>query len=252
MQLTREEVQRIARESERILKERFGVKAVYMFGSARGDTPWHEGSDLDLAVEALEPKRYFKALVALDEVVPVGLEVDLITLEDAPPELAAYAKGERKMPEEPLEALKQQIGDELRQMERVLANAQGVVSRMPEATDQDLVVAAGKYLDSLYNGMERIFERICVWLEGQVPSGADWHRQLWRHMQAKVEDIRPSLLDEILAEQIEEYLRFRHRFRHSYGPELIWEKMEPLIEEAPSVLEKLKEAISQFLAALAK
>jgi len=154
------------------------------------------------------------------------------------------------MPKEPLKALKQQIEDELRQMERAIASAQSVVSRMPEATDQDLVVAAGKYLDNLYNGMERIFERICVWLEDQAPSGADWHRRLWRHMQAEVADIRPALLDEMLAERIEEYLRFRHRFRHSYGSELIWDKMAPLIEEAPSVLEELKEAINRFLAAL--
>ena len=154
------------------------------------------------------------------------------------------------MPNEPLEALKQQIGDELREMGLAIQLAQEVAQEMPDPANVHLVVAAGKYLDSLYTGMERVFERICVWLEGQVPSGADWHRQLWRHMQAEVEDIRPALLDEILAERIEEYLRFRHRFRHSYGPELIWEKMVPLIEEAPSVLEELKKAINQFLAAL--
>jgi len=153
------------------LKERFGVKAVYLFGSGRGDTPWHEGSDLDLAVEALAPKRYFEALAALEEIVPAGLKVDLVTLEEAPPELAAYAKGERKMPQEPLEALKQQIEDELREMESAVQRMQEVKQEMPDPPNDHLVVAAGKYLDDFYRGAERIFERLCVWLEGRTPGG---------------------------------------------------------------------------------
>jgi predicted nucleotidyltransferase len=50
---------------KKYLEERFGVKAVYIFGSVRGDTPFHEGSDIDIAVEGLPPERYFEALRAL-------------------------------------------------------------------------------------------------------------------------------------------------------------------------------------------
>ena len=41
-------------------------------------------------------------------------------------------------------------------------------------------------------------------------------------------------------------MKFRHRFRHTYGDELRWDKMKPLLEEAPRLLERLKGAIEQF------
>lgn len=51
--VTREQALDIAEHAAEILKSRFGATRIIVFGSARGDAPWHEGSDLDLAVEGL-------------------------------------------------------------------------------------------------------------------------------------------------------------------------------------------------------
>lgn len=52
----RKAIEEAVRECIRVAKEWFGVRAAYLFGSLRGDSPWHEGSDVDLAVEGLAPR----------------------------------------------------------------------------------------------------------------------------------------------------------------------------------------------------
>jgi predicted nucleotidyltransferase len=65
-----------------LLKERFKVDNVYLFGSVTGDSIWHERSDLDIAVEGLKPIDYMRALNAVYELLPDGLELDLVSLEE--------------------------------------------------------------------------------------------------------------------------------------------------------------------------
>ena len=43
----------IAEHCVEVLQKRFGAKQVIPFGSLVGDSPWHEASDLDLAIEGL-------------------------------------------------------------------------------------------------------------------------------------------------------------------------------------------------------
>ena len=73
-----------ARECARVLVERFGVRRVVLFGSV---STGHAGlrSDLDLAVEGLEPGRYFEALGQLG--LTTRVDVDLVRLEEAPDSL---------------------------------------------------------------------------------------------------------------------------------------------------------------------
>ena len=100
-----QQAQEAAEVCASVLKERFGVQEVYILGSLAGHSPWHSRSDVDLAVEGLTQERYVSALLTLWQLLPEGLELDLITLEDAPPELKARIKGEVKVPEDPKEAL---------------------------------------------------------------------------------------------------------------------------------------------------
>ena len=51
--VTREEALRAAEACSRLLREQFGAREVYVCGSAAGEAPWHDRSDLDLVVEGL-------------------------------------------------------------------------------------------------------------------------------------------------------------------------------------------------------
>jgi predicted nucleotidyltransferase len=92
----RQQAQQAAEVCIRVLKEQFGVRQVYRFGSLAGQSPWHSRSDIDLAVEGLAPDKYIPVLSTLWELLPEGLELDLIALETAPPELVARVEHARR------------------------------------------------------------------------------------------------------------------------------------------------------------
>lgn len=49
----RQQAQEAAQACARLLKEQFGAREVYLFGSLAGKSLWHSRSDIDLAVEGL-------------------------------------------------------------------------------------------------------------------------------------------------------------------------------------------------------
>ena len=77
-----EELREIAEKCVWILKNKYKVKKVFLIGSlAKGYV--HERSDIDLVVEGLSPDLYIKSLTELWDILPSGLELNLIPFEDA-------------------------------------------------------------------------------------------------------------------------------------------------------------------------
>jgi len=167
----RQEALAAAERCAELLKTRFGARRVILFGSVVGQGPWHEGSDLDLAVEGLAPEQFFRAWSSLREVLPPGLDVDLVALEDVYPEMRVRILGEVEMPEDPLLALKALVEDELTALERVTVRMQEVLeARSEPPTWMELQVMAS-LLHQFYTGIESIFERIADWLGEPKPRG---------------------------------------------------------------------------------
>ena len=239
-----------AKKCERVLKEKFGVRKVYVFGSLAGQSPWHSRSDIDLAVEGLAPSQYISALTELYELLPPGLDLDLITLETAPPELVARAKQEAKMPqdaeENPRVALKEEITLELNNLERLVDEAKVVRENLSAEPSSVELRAFGSMVHDFYTSCERIFERIAVHLGPGLPVGETWHILLLRSMESEIEGTRPALLDHKLALRLLDYLRFRHLFRHTYGYELEWDKLQVLVDRLEDTLSSLREQLDQF------
>lgn len=249
-QARRQKAREAAETCARVLKEQFGALAVYVFGSLAGQGPWHSQSDIDLAVEGLPADRYMAALSTLWPLLPEGLELDLITMEDAPPELVARIKGEVEMPEEPKAALRQDIADELANLGRIIDEAGALLQRLPPTPTFIEISAAGKLVHDFYNGVERIFERIAVRLGPGLPTGLGGHTLLLRGMESAVEGIRPALIDHALALRLLDYLRFRHLFRHTYGYELQWDKIRLLVHGLEETLAEFRRQVERFLTAL--
>jgi predicted nucleotidyltransferase len=249
--LSRDEAHHLAERCAALLREQFGVRRVVLFGSAAGDAPWHNRSDLDLAVEGLPPEDHLRALNACYELLPPGLALDLIPLESAWPEVRAGIEGEVEMPEDPLEALAFEIANEFRNLERVAERLSEFLQRAPAKPDDIQVQGGGKYLHDFYNGVERIFERIAVRLDDDLPAGPNWHTLLLQRMGQPFGSRRPAVIDRGLEVKLADYLRFRHLFRHTYGYDLEWERVRELGQALPGVLEALRAQVVAFLSALA-
>jgi uncharacterized protein len=64
------------------LKDGYGVKRAYFIGSlVHGHI--HDRSDIDIVVEGLDSATYMKALTELWDLIPSGVELNLIPFEDA-------------------------------------------------------------------------------------------------------------------------------------------------------------------------
>ena len=58
----------------------------------------------------------------------------------------------------------------------------------------------------------------------------------------------PAVIDAALAEELADYLRFRHVFRNVYGSSLQAERMRPLEARLPRVLAAFLTQVRAFLA----
>lgn len=233
-----------------LLKSRFGARRAIIFGSLAGQAPWHNRSDIDLAVEGLAPADYFRALSACWELLPEGIELNLVSLEDARPEMRARILGETSMPSDPRQALHQEIQLELDNLTRLARSTKALLARLPAQPDEYEIRSIGSLLHDFYSGVERIFERIAVRLDGDLPAGPSWHTYLLQRMTSPWAEARPAVIDRALATALSDYLRFRHLFRHTYGFALQWDKCQGLAEGMMETLEALQTQVMAFLSSL--
>jgi predicted nucleotidyltransferase len=83
----------IARAASQLLKEKYQVSRVRIFGSAIQSYQFHQDSDIDLAVEGLAISDYWDALADL-LFLDKEIAVDLVDPDTCPPNIWAIVEGE--------------------------------------------------------------------------------------------------------------------------------------------------------------
>lgn len=83
----REEAKNIANRCADLLRNEYDVDSVYLIGSSVSSKNFHPKSDIDLLVEGLSDKNYFRALKKCWDLLPPDFELDLIPWEEAPSRL---------------------------------------------------------------------------------------------------------------------------------------------------------------------
>lgn len=110
----------------------------------------------------------------------------------------------------------------------------------------------GSILHDFYNCCERIFKKIAIELNQGYEETEKWHKTLLYRMTIPIKEIRPHVISEELAADLDEYLAFRHLFRSIYGFELKGDRIDRLAEKFESVSNKFIEEIKKFLGYLQK
>jgi predicted nucleotidyltransferase len=234
----------------RLLKGRFGARRVILFGSVAGQGAWHERSDIDLAVEGLAPAEFFSAYSACRDLLPQGLELDLVSLETAHPEMRARILGEVKMSDDPILAVKAVVEDELVALGRVTQEMEDLLAQCAQPPTRTEFRAMASMLHEFYNGVERIFERIALSLGEGIPQGSYWHADLLTQMATAREGVRPAVIAEPLRARLKEYLDFRHFFRHAYGYTLEWNQLRWKTENLSDTLTMFRDQLRVFFEVL--
>ena len=142
--------------------------------------------------------------------------------------------------------LKADIDREMAQVERLLEESRSDLRGVGGIPSRLEVRGVASVLHDFYSGVERVFERIALELDGELPRGADWYSQLLNRMEEEVEGIRPRVLTPDLAERMRPFLLFRHLFRNIYGGQLRWERSTELLAEAGEVWPLLKQQMQGF------
>lgn len=105
----------------------------------------------------------------------------------------------------------------------------------------------GAILHDFYTAIEHIFETIAPELNGGLPAGESWHRELLNNMTLDLPGLRPPVLGAETAHALDDFLRFRHLFRNVYGFELEWSRVRALLEQLSTAWGKLEADVDRFL-----
>ena len=134
----------------------------------------------------------------------------------------------------------QQIEDLFRAYRTLLSKAS-----INEPNLVELTALAG-VLHSFYNGVENVFQTIAKRVDGQMPTGSNWHWELL-HLMARKTDNRLPVVSSETIDRLEPYLGFRHFVRHAYSFRLDWTKMEDLVLELDEVWATFRQDIRIWL-----
>jgi hypothetical protein len=143
--------------------------------------------------------------------------------------------------------LQTRIDQELKQIRKVVKRVEEKLAEVSLSSPDDFTIGGfANYVHSFYNGLENIFKLIAEYVDESQPQSAGWHRELLNQMSLELQDLRPAVLTAELASVLEDYLEFRHFFRHSYGFDLDWDELKPKAEKLKPTFEKLEAAFQQF------
>lgn len=242
----RQEALKIADTFVSLLRQEFGATEVIIFGSLRGDAPWHWRSDLDLAVRGMSEKAIWDAYGKLEKVLPSWLKLDLVSVDELPKEVGDRILEQKPMPQNKYLSLKSRIEDEMTTLERNVETLEQLLAQADTIPQIALTPALASYIGDFYNGCERISERVAVALDTGLPRRENWHELLLRQVADPGGDLRPPLWSGSLLLELDEYRKFRHLVRHTYNIELKPERVLELARNVQIVMAKIKQAIAFF------
>jgi len=123
------------------------------------------------------------------------------------------------------------------EIEREIENVKELQSELRSITDKRGIIytrSKGSILHDFYSGCERTFKKIAIEVNEGYEETERWHKALLYRMTIALKDIRPQVISEELAADLDEYLGFRHLFRSIYGFELKGDRIDGLVKSRHS------------------
>jgi len=144
--------------------------------------------------------------------------------------------------------LANRIRKELGQVETAIKRTErAIAAGKKNPQDQDFYIdSAALNLHDIYAGLERIFRQIAATVDGNVPTTAEWHRDLLQQMNVDLPKLRPPVLSDETTKTLDEYLRFRHVVRNVYTFTFDPQRIERLVTQIRPVFERAQVELLSF------
>jgi hypothetical protein len=97
------------------------------------------------------------------------------------------------------------------------AQKHATLTILPPAQREDREFAIGKHLHDAYSAAEKAIERLVEMVDGTLPAGRSFHRDLIRRAARPVEGLRAAMIGPETEEALLRLVAYRHAFRHVYG-----------------------------------
>ena len=152
--------------------------------------------------------------------------------------------------ESPAVTLKQQILKHLAVLDRVERFyddyvAGGALSRR---TTVDAIVIA-ETLTNYYTCLETVFLRTSEYFENSL-NPTRWHQDLLEKMTLRIEGIRPQVISDEAAPNLEELLHFRHFCRYYLEFDYDWDRLDFVLKKLALARPLVRRDLAAFLAFL--
>ena len=265
-----------------LLYEQFGATQVVVFGSLTEPIGFTNRSDIDIAVSGLSTDDYDKAWkIVMD--FKSGFKIDFINFDTSkglfrerikyqaiPIEKGSHSglwqtlyehlhrqvfpTEEGDIYEMNRKRLTQRINDELDKIEGTLERIHRGLEKIEEVpidVTEFIENTIATDLADIYNGIERIFERIAREVDTLMPTGSRWHKNLLAQMAEKRPE-RCPVISENTRRELEELLEFRHKVNNIYGRELKYEKTIPHAKSIETLLANVSQDLNTFTDSLEK
>jgi hypothetical protein len=141
------------------------------------------------------------------------------------------------------------------EIEREIENLKELRSELHSIGDKSGIIytrSKGSILHDFYNCCERIFKKIAIEINEGYEETERWHKALLYRMTIPLKDVRPQVISEELAADLDEYLAFRHLFRSIYGFELKGDRIGRLADRFEIISQRFIKEIEVFLEYLRK
>lgn len=145
------------------------------------------------------------------------------------------------------EELVERIRGEMPDLEQIVQRALRAWSQAQKMPgEQAYLDSVALNLHGFYAGFERLFELIARHVDRDLPTGGTWHRDLLRQMARDRTDVRPAMISQDNALNLDEFRRFRHLVRNVYTMSLSPDKMTGLMSTLPGLWPRLRAELLAF------
>jgi hypothetical protein len=128
-----------------------------------------------------------------------------------------------------------------------LVELRGEMQRVKSEKEIVFQRSKGSILHDFYNCCERVFKKIAIEVNSGYDESEKWHKNLLYQMTTPIEGIRPRVISDELAADLDEFLAFRHLFRNIYGFELKGNRIDYLVGKFERVAEEFRREAQVFL-----